>query len=200
MCSCIPLISQSALSPGTFINSKKCCCFFLNYLNKNDCIHSSVCAAWMFFVVQIVQGIRYLMANPKNRLSASGKSPVGWWLVKMVAFFGLHFFQQVKTVIAHLINGSFKSLTYFLSSAVWPFQRTHIDMPTVRPCKEKNKVWKTAAGGIPSCFFSSNQVPVALQPVSCRNTYLPGEKLHLKDFQKRNCRRAHGWAETTINR
>lgn len=32
--------------------------------------------------------------------------------------FGLHFFQQVKTVIAPWINGSFKSLTYILSSVV----------------------------------------------------------------------------------
>lgn len=45
-------------------------------------------------------------------------------------------------------------------------------------------------------FFSSNQVPVHLKPVSCRNTYLPGEKLQLKDLQKRNRQRAQGWPET----
>lgn len=49
-------------------------------------------------------------------------------------------------------------------------------------------------------FFSSNQVPVHLQPVSCRNTYLPGEKLHLKDLQKRNRHRAQGWPETIKKR
>lgn len=45
-------------------------------------------------------------------------------------------------------------------------------------------------------FFFSNRVPASLQPVSCHNTYLPGEKLHLKDFQKRNHGRAPGWPGT----
>lgn len=49
-------------------------------------------------------------------------------------------------------------------------------MPTVRPCKEKNKVWKTAAGGIPSCFSPlirfqshSNLSPVATLIYQGRN-------------------------------
>lgn len=89
-----------------------------------------------------------------------------------------------------MINDSFKSLTYFLSSAVWLLQRTRINMPTVKPSKEKNKAWKTAAGGIPSCFsplirFQSHS---NLSPVT---TLI---------YQGRNCtwnhRSAHRWSET----
>lgn len=45
-------------------------------------------------------------------------------------------------------------------------------------------------------FFFSNRVPAFLQPVSCHNTYLPQEKLHLKGFQQQNHRRVHGWPGT----
>lgn len=45
-------------------------------------------------------------------------------------------------------------------------------------------------------FSPSKRAPAFLQPVSCHNTYLPGEKLHLKDLSEWNCRRAHGWPGT----
>lgn len=56
---------------------------------------------------------------------------------------------------------------------------------------QENKPWDTAGGGIPRRFSTLIGLEF-LQPVSCHNTYLPGEKLHLKDLPKRNHRTAHG--------
>lgn len=173
------------------------------------CIESG---AWRIYFLYLFYYLNWEQQNHNLEITAVDSSPplqprlvISYFsprarLVVLIRHKEFYSQKLASILVLLLFTALFKTLLLFFCTyfylQLWPSRWCMGENRAEQWTDNDISSWTAAAGGIPGCvwfFFLSNRVSAFLQPVSCHNTYLPGERnCTWNIFQKPNHGRARG--------